>query len=428
MNLEGSLGAFGLTDVFTLLGMTGKSGALRLSRPMPEGGMHRAVVWFAEGRVTGASSDMSRQALARRVVGGGRVEASALRTALARASRDGGVVRALVDSGAVSREVAQDASEEQAVDAVCDLLRWDSGQFAVAVDESDPDDVGVSLSVADLVDRAKARQQDWDDLSDALPSRTSILGLPIDAPSDSSMRRDEWTLLAMVDGKRTFADLVELSGVGPFVAANTVAQMIRRGLIEVRDGTQADPGAAVAKLLDLLSQVESGRDRRTAASETKPSGRANAGTATPSKAAPTVAESTEILASLADFATSAASMSSPAGEQTAKASMGAGTKDHSTSSGAQAGTSTGPVTATGPSAYSATLGAHSDTGALAGGGLGSSGLGRGVTVGATAIAAELAAEHADMNALEAAIEELALKDPALNRSLLLRLIAGVRGL
>jgi hypothetical protein len=92
MKLEGSLDAFSLPDMFQLLSFTNKTGGLHLANDDADG-----VVFFAGGRVTGASADGSRQPLARRLVGSGVVEDDALAAAVeAAANGEGvGVVRAV---------------------------------------------------------------------------------------------------------------------------------------------------------------------------------------------------------------------------------------------------------------------------------------------------------------------------------------------
>ncbi len=85
MKLEGSLDAFSLPDIFQLLSMTKKTGALRLRSGAAEG-----VVHFSGGAVTGASADARRQSLARRLVGSGAVNDEALRAAVDAVASAGG--------------------------------------------------------------------------------------------------------------------------------------------------------------------------------------------------------------------------------------------------------------------------------------------------------------------------------------------------
>ncbi len=50
---------------------------------------------------------------------------------------------------------------EQATDAVFELLRWDNGAFAFVMDEADPDDLGASLTVEDVVAEGRRRLEVW---------------------------------------------------------------------------------------------------------------------------------------------------------------------------------------------------------------------------------------------------------------------------
>ena len=122
MKLEGSIDAFSLPDIFQLLSFTKKTGGLHLAHEGADG-----VVFFTGGQVTGASSDSSRQPLARRLVGSGTVSDEALSAAVDAASAgDGvGVVRALLEHQAVDAELLRRAATDQSVDAVFDLaLDW----------------------------------------------------------------------------------------------------------------------------------------------------------------------------------------------------------------------------------------------------------------------------------------------------------------
>src|SRR6188474_24583 len=154
MKLEGSLDAFSLPDIFQLLSFTKKSGGLHLAQAGSDG-----VVFFAAGLVTGASADSSRQPLARRIVGSGAVSDEALSAAVeAVSSGEGlGVVRALLESGAVDADLLRQAAQDQSTDAIFDLLRWQEGDFAFVMDETNPDDVGVTVAIDTVLAEAEAR-------------------------------------------------------------------------------------------------------------------------------------------------------------------------------------------------------------------------------------------------------------------------------
>lgn len=257
MNLEGSLDAFGLPDVFALLASTAKSGGLLLRRPDADVPVH-GVVWFREGRISGASSDRSRASLVRRVVGSGAVDDSALRQAVSRAVAGGvGVSRALLEAGAVEPELLRQAATDQTVDAVFDLLRWADGDFGFDQAATDIDDVGISLDHAKVLAEATARSDAWAQLEALVPSQDSVLAVPVVLHHDPEVSRDEWALLSLVDGRRRVRDLVELTGAGQFAVTTTLAHLVQRGLLHVRDAAQPDHVTIVERRLALLAGVES---------------------------------------------------------------------------------------------------------------------------------------------------------------------------
>jgi hypothetical protein len=267
VKLEGSLDAFSLPDVFQLLSLTRKSGALHLSHgPNGPHSTVRGVVHFCEGALSGAASDLDRQGLARRLVGQGVVDDAALRRAVDRAmdrnrGETVGVARALVQAGAVDAESVRSLAAEHTVDAVFDLLGWAEGDFAFAVDETNPDDVGLALASEDVVARARERRESWETVSRVIPSPAVVLTMPVvlAAPVDSlALTLEEWGLLALVDGNRTVGELVEVSGAGQFGVVAALATLVQRGLLALRDEDAPDHVELVRRRHALLAPLEEG--------------------------------------------------------------------------------------------------------------------------------------------------------------------------
>jgi Domain of unknown function (DUF4388) len=252
VKLEGSLDAFSLPDIFQLLSFTKKSGGLHLRR----GNVH-GTVYFRDGSVTGASSDGGRQALARRLVGSGAVGDDELSAAVERAANDGvGVGRALLDAGAVDADLLRGLVAEQAVDAVFDLLRWSEGDFSFTVDEPGPDDVGFSLGVEPIVNDARSRLETWEHACRVIPSPETVLALPVAVREDPQISRGEWALLALVDGRRSVAQLVALAGRGDYTVVSQLAALIERGLLAARTPDDAEGVLALARRQAILGRLE----------------------------------------------------------------------------------------------------------------------------------------------------------------------------
>jgi len=252
VKLEGSLDAFSLPDIFALLSMTKKTGGLHLRRSHAHG-----VVWFTTGSLTGGASDVTRQGLARRVVGSLAVETDALQRAVSAAAGDEslGVVRALQQAGDVDEGALHDLTGEHIIDTVFDLLRWPDGDFAFVVDEPNPDDVGVSRQVDDVVTESRRRLDVWKGVAEAIPSPQAVLSMPAVLTGDPQLSRDEWSLLALVDGRRTVFQIVGLAGRGEFAVVSALAELVGRGLLRVDD---ADQVSVLMRSHELLAALEKG--------------------------------------------------------------------------------------------------------------------------------------------------------------------------
>ena len=253
MRLEGTLDAFSLPDIFQLLSYTKKTGTLHLRRDNLHG-----VVHLRDGAVTGGRGDADCQALGRRMVGAGLVSDKDLADAveLLLDTPGDGLGKTLVAQGAVEEDDAARLAADQATDAVFELLRWDNGEFAFVVDESDPDDVGAAVPVEDVVAEGQRRLAAWADLADRVPSLDAPVSMAVAPEGDTSLSKDEWQLLSLVDGTRSVRDLVLLSGTGEYVVVSALAALAERGLVHVGDRPDADPIAQRQQLLAALEGRE----------------------------------------------------------------------------------------------------------------------------------------------------------------------------
>ena len=259
MKLEGSLDAFSLPDIFQLLSYTKKTGGLRLQHA---GG--RGVVFFVNGTVTGAAAEGARQSLARRLVGQGLVDDAAITDAVASALAEGvagsgsGVVRALLASGSVSAEVVAPIAFDQLHDAVFELLRWPSGDFALSVDQLNPDDVGLRLPPDEVVTRAQEQQARWAAASAVVPSPDVVPVVVGSSEAETVVRPGEWQVLRLVDGRRRVAELVDLAGAGQLATVVALAGLVERGLVDIRPSDAGDPVTDTVRRVALLAPAEGG--------------------------------------------------------------------------------------------------------------------------------------------------------------------------
>jgi hypothetical protein len=386
VRLEGSIDAFSLPDIFALLSMTKKTGGLHLRRSGGHG-----VVWFTTGALTGGAADVSRQTFARRVAGAGLVSDDALAAAVDRSlAEDGlGVVRALQQAGAADEGALHDIGAEHVVDTVFDLLRWPEGDFAFVVDEPNPDDVGVSRQVDDIVAEARRRLDQWGKVAGLLPSPQSVLSVVSNPSADPVLSRDEWSLLALVDGRRSIAAVVGLAGRGEFSVVSSLADLVERGLLRAGDSEDVD---ALSRRHELLARLEG--DPFSAA----PALAANASLVVeeidiePASAAPDDDEDDQPMAPVTRLKSASARASIPAQESPSRA--------------APASPNTAEITPKRPEPFRPARQPEHPEEPM------------------PAVAAVAGGAPAPTPAAASYIE----RDPSVNKSLLLRLIAGVRGL
>ena len=233
MKLEGSLDAFSLPDIFQLLSFTKKTGGLHLARDGWDG-----VVFFTGGQVTGASADSSRQPLARRLVGSGTVDDDALAAAVeAATSGEGGRRRQGTARARCRRRRAAPPGRHRPVGRrglrPAPLAH---GDFAFVDGRGQP-----GRRRRHAGGRGGPRRHRVAAARPGKPSRRSCRrrgacsSMPVVLPADPQVSREEWSLLALVDGRRSVTELVDLTGSGQYAVVSTLAALVQRGLLEVRD-------------------------------------------------------------------------------------------------------------------------------------------------------------------------------------------------
>jgi hypothetical protein len=250
VRLEGSLDAFSLSDIFSLLSMTKKTGGLHLRRP----GAHGAV-WLSDGLITGGASELSRLSLARRLAGMGQVAENDLSAAVEemKRSEDVGIARALRDSRAIDEAELHNLVREHIVDTVFDLMRWPDGVFEFVIDEANIDDVGVTREVDEVVTEARRRLDIWAAIDERLANPQAVVSLALDLDDEPQLQRDEWEMVALVDGRRTIGDLVGICGRGEYSVVVALAELVNRGVVRPDD---PEGVAAMLRRQALIAALE----------------------------------------------------------------------------------------------------------------------------------------------------------------------------
>jgi hypothetical protein len=123
--------------------------------------------------------------------------------------------------------------------------------------EENPDEVGLSVSAEQVVGDATTRRESWESLSRLIPGPDVVLVMPVVLPEESAaLTSEEWALLALVDGERSVGAIVDLSGAGQFTVVSTLASLLQRGLLVLRDEDTPDHVEVVRRRQQLLAALE----------------------------------------------------------------------------------------------------------------------------------------------------------------------------
>lgn len=237
MALKGTLRDFGLMDIFQLLGSGKKTGTLHLSNDSAEG-----MVCFYEGRVFFASSTWHREHLGERLVAAGKITHKQLEAALEKQGKAGEpdsgprLGEILVDAGDLSPKALQSFVQNQIHDSLFDLFRWEDGQVEFRVgDVPMEEDIGISVSVENVIMEASRRLEAWDSIKKKIPSLDTVFSMsfaPVNQSMEIHLRPAEWKLLCQVDGETDINGILATADLDDFQACQILYGMLSAGLIE----------------------------------------------------------------------------------------------------------------------------------------------------------------------------------------------------
>jgi hypothetical protein len=254
--LEGSLGDFSLPDIFQLIALTKKTGALTV-----RSGEHEGRVLFRGGEVTFAVADVRRVALGARLVAVGLVPEEQVTRVLERKRDQGGDVLGLLLDEAVLDEEGVDAFlRGQIEDAVFDLMRLEAATFSFDTVDGEADAVGLTVRTEQLIAEGGRRMEEWSAIRTQIPGAGVVLVVSPAPPTEGervAVGLAEWSLLALVDGRRTVRDIVELTGKGEFTTCKLLADLVQRGFVRTADAdAEGGPLAGMVARREMLRRLE----------------------------------------------------------------------------------------------------------------------------------------------------------------------------
>jgi hypothetical protein len=260
--LQGNLQEFSLPNIFQLVKMSAKSGALTIRR---DGGSGK--VFFLNGTITYAYSQPHLLPLGERLVKAGAITSAQLKQALAaqKKSSDGSRLGSiLLEQGHIDRETLEQAVRAQIQDTAFTFFSWSDGEFEFAAEDTPPgEDVLVEMNVETVIMEGCRRIDEWELIFEQLGSLERVphlaYGEHVDEEGSLTLTAEEWRVVVHIDGRADINTILRDCGLDRFHGAKVIYSLFSSGLINVSEPVIESIGkgtsVAVRGAIDIYNEV-----------------------------------------------------------------------------------------------------------------------------------------------------------------------------
>ena len=242
MALEGSIGEFGLVDIFQLIAMQKKSGVITLSRKNKEG----ASVSFLDGAFIRAVLGDENQHFADAMVSAKKVTVLQLRSVFRATQKGVSIVDTFVNQHYISPEEANHWNQMLTQEVLFDLLLWKEGIYKFNQELVYKKEYETSVSVEWILMEGMRQSDEWPALLKNIPSRSGIYE-QVKTDNEEGLLPDVTEegvcgLLHIINGERTVNEIISRAGMDSFSVYKDLSGFLREGKIRV-----CEPKAKIKK-------------------------------------------------------------------------------------------------------------------------------------------------------------------------------------
>ena len=262
MLLQGNLKEFSLPNVFQLVKMSAKTGALTIDRAGESG-----KIFFRNGQIYFATAHPGTMPLGERLVKSGNVTSNQLRAALGeqkKKSARGRIGSILLEHGYIDRATLEQSVRDQIEDVTFNFFSWTDGDFTFEADETVTDeDIHVEMKVESVIMEGCRRIDEWELIFATLGSLERVPRLRyndiVEEDGGVKLTPDQWRVVCWVDGRHDINTVLKECGLDRFNGAKVVFDLNRAGLLNVSDSAIEEIGRgrsiAVRGPIDVYNQV-----------------------------------------------------------------------------------------------------------------------------------------------------------------------------
>ena len=259
MSLNGNLNTLSFPDLLQLISSSKKTGVLTLMRQA-----QRKEIYFREGNIVYATSSNTEEELIGNLLTRlGKLSQTELDQVIKLHRATGKMIGAtVVEMGLLKKEELVACLKLQIEEIVYNLFSWKEGDF-IFQDDKEPAEgqITTNLNTINVIMEGTRKIDEMVEMQKSLPKDDMVLkGNPnpkVGSSSSVSLSLDEFKVLIMVDGEKTYPDILEESPLGEYSTSRALLKLIDQGMVtpgEKRQ-TRKDKRKEESALLEILTQV-----------------------------------------------------------------------------------------------------------------------------------------------------------------------------
>src|SRR6201988_2298293 len=269
MPIEGPLRELGIHDVFQLLDLSRKTGALRVTSELRH---NDGKIYFDNGVIVSAeirSNPHPRGALLRRTGRGAEADLERARDMQQRQGDKRRLGEILVSLGVITQGEVERQIRFQIEEVVFEVMSWNEGYFSFAeeVESTVPTELTVRIPVEALLMEGARRIDEWSRIENRIAHVGVVPSLappPEGGGGELDLLPPEWEVLALIDGERSVRGIATELGRSDFDVAKTLFGLESAGVIVLMDpgtnrrgggGARGGPSTA-DDLTELVARTE----------------------------------------------------------------------------------------------------------------------------------------------------------------------------
>src|SRR5258705_8218383 len=263
MPIEGPLRELGIHDVFQLLDLSRKTGALRVTSELRH---NEGKIYFDNGVVVSAEIRSNPHPLGALLLRTGKIAEADLGRARDMQQRQGDKRRLgqiLVALGVITQREGERQIHFQIEEVVFEVMSWDQGYFSFAEEAESkvPTQDTVRIPVEQLLMEGARRIDEWSRIENRIPHVGVVPSLappPEGGGGELDLLPPEWEVRALIDGERSVRTLATQLGRSDFEDDKTLFGLESAGVIVLVDPGTAKRGrpSAAADLTEQVAKAE----------------------------------------------------------------------------------------------------------------------------------------------------------------------------